>query len=301
MKLEQSLREKKFVVTSEIQPPIETDVADLIRSVNRIRGKVDALTVPDLKIEGLVADTMGTCRILKEQKFEPILQTACRERSRVEIQEQLLKASEAGIENILAFTEDYRITGDSLQEIMYFHVDSGKLFSVIDGLQVGHDISGKEISFKPKFCVGSGVDSSWGKKVPDMELREMEALAHLGTHYFLTTPVFDLESFHQFMNRVGPIQVPVIAEVILVRSAGMGIFLNKYVRPGLVPNHILEKLARASDKEATSIEIISDLVKGLREVCQGVHFIPVGSTDRLSKYLEAVEISSLKSRLYNPA
>jgi methylenetetrahydrofolate reductase (NADPH) len=290
MKLEESLRIKKFVVTSEIQPPIETDVPELIQSVNRIRGKVDALTVPDLKIEGLVADTMGTCRILKEQKFEPILQTACRERSRMDIQEQLLKASEVGIENILTFTEDYRITGDSLQEIMYFHVDSGKLFSVLDSLREGRDVSGKAIPMKPNFCVGSGVDSTWGKKVPDMELREMEALAGLGTKYFLTTPVFDIDSFHQFMNRVGPIHVPVIAEVILVRSVGMGLFLNKYVRPGLVPNHILEKLAKASDKERTSIEIIRELVKGLKEVCQGVHFIPVGSVDRLSTYLDAVEI-----------
>jgi 5,10-methylenetetrahydrofolate reductase len=92
------------------------------------------------------------------------------------------------------------------------------------------------------------------------------------------------------MNRVGPIHLPVIAEVILVRSAGMGIFLNKYVRPGLVPNHIIEKLAKAPDKERTSIEIIRDLVKGLKEVCQGVHFIPVGSMDRLNKFLDAVEI-----------
>jgi hypothetical protein len=128
MKLEESLREKRFVVTSEIQPPIEVDVQELMQGVNRIRGRVDALTVPDLKIEGLVTDTMGTCRILKAQQFEPILQTTCREKSRVDIQEQLLKASELGIENILTFTEDYRITGDSLQEIMYFHVDSGKLF-----------------------------------------------------------------------------------------------------------------------------------------------------------------------------
>jgi methylenetetrahydrofolate reductase (NADPH) len=291
MRLEESLRKKKFVITSEIQPPIEADVKELIRSVERIRGKIDALTVPDLNIEGLVTDTMGTCRILKEQKFEPILQTACREKSRVDLQEQLLKAAESGIDNILTFTEDYRITGDSLQEIMYFHVDSGKLFSVVDSLRQGQDVSGKEILLKPQFCVGSGVDSSWGKKVPDMELREMEALANLGTRYFLTTPVFDIDSFHQFMNRVGPIQVPVIAEVILVRSAGMGLFLNKYVRPGLVPNHIIEKLAKASDKEAASLEIIKDLVKGLKEVCQGVHFVPVGSVDRLPKYLEAAEVS----------
>jgi 5,10-methylenetetrahydrofolate reductase len=290
MKLEESLKKKKFVVTSEIQPPIGTGIQDLIRNVERIKGRVDALTVPELKIEGLVTDTMGTCRALKDQKFEPILQTTCREKSRIDIQEHLVRASESGIENILTFTEDYRITGDSLQEIMFFHVDSGKLFSVLESLREGHDISGREIPIKPKFCVGSGIDSSWGKKVPDLELKEMEELANLGTEYFLTTPVFDLDSFHQFMRRVGPIQVPVIAEVILVRSAEMGLFLNKHVKAGLVPNHIIEKLAKAPDKERASIEIISDLVKGLKEVCQGVHFIPIGAEDRISKYLDAIKL-----------
>jgi 5,10-methylenetetrahydrofolate reductase len=72
----------------------------------------------------------------------------------------------------------------------------------------------------------------------------------------------------------------------------MGLFLNKYVRPGLVPNHILEKLAKAPDKEQASIEIIRDLVKGLREVCQGIHFVPVGSMDRLYPYLAAIENST---------
>jgi methylenetetrahydrofolate reductase (NADPH) len=290
MSLEENLKKKRFIVTSEIQPPIGTGVQDLIRNVERIRGRVDALTVPELKIEGLVTDTMGTCRALKDQKFDPILQTTTREKNRIDIQEHLLRASESGIENILAFTEDYRITGDSLQEIMFFHVDSGKLFSVIESLREGQDISGKEISVKPNFYVGSGIDSSWGKKVPDMELKEMEELATLGTEYFLTTPVFDLDSFKQFMAKVGPIRIPVIAEVILVRSAEMGLFLNKHVKPNLVPNHIIEKLAKAPDKEKASIEIISDLVKGLKELCQGVHFIPIGAEDRISKYLDALKL-----------
>jgi 5,10-methylenetetrahydrofolate reductase len=288
--LEENLKKKRFVVTSEIQPPIGTGVQELVRNVERIRGRIDALTVPELKIEGLVTDTMGTCRVLKDQKFDPILQTTTREKNRIDIQEHLLRASESGIENILAFTEDYRITGDSLQEIMFFHVDSGKLFSVIESLREGHDISGKEISVKPNFYVGSGIDSSWGKKVPDMELQEMEELVSLGTEYFLTTPVFDLDSFKQFMAKVGPIRIPVIAEVILVRSAEMGLFLNKHVKPNLVPNHIIEKLARAPDKEKASIEIISDLVKGLKELCQGVHFIPIGAEDRISKYLDALKL-----------
>jgi 5,10-methylenetetrahydrofolate reductase len=275
MSLQENLKNKRFIVTSEIQPPIGTGVQDLIRNVDRIRGRVDALTVPELKIEGLVTDTMGTCRALRDQKFDPILQTTCREKNRIEIQEHLIRASESGVENILTFTEDYRITGDSLQEIMFFHVDSGKLFSVIESLHQGYD------------------NSSWGKKVPDLELKEMEELAGLGTQYFLTTPIFDLDSFHEFMKKVGPIRIPVVAEVILVRSAEMGLFLNKHVKPGMVPNHIIEKLAKAPDKEKASIEIVSDLVKGLRDICQGVHFIPIGAEDRISKYLDAAKLSSL--------
>lgn len=290
MKLKESLKSKRFVVTSEVQPPIGTGVLDLLQNIERIKGRIDALTIPELKIEGLVTDTIGTCRALKEQKFEPILQTTCREKSRIDIQDYLIRASEAGIENILTFTEDYRITGDSLQEIMFFHVDSGKLFSVVENLQEGHDISGRELPIKPRFCIGSGIDASWGRKVPDLEIREMEELVGLGTQYFLTTPVFDLDSFDQFMKRVEPIRVPVIAEIILVRSAEMGLFLNKHVKPGMVPNHIIEKLARSPDKEKASIEIVSDLVRGLKDLCQGVHFIPIGAEDRIAKYLDALRL-----------
>lgn len=293
MGLEENLKSKKFVVTSEVQPPIGIDIREFTQNVERIRGRVDALTVPELNIEGLVTDTMGTCRVLREQKFEPILQTTCREKNRLDLQEYLLRASEVGIENILTFTEDYRLTGDSLQEIMFFHVDAGKLFSVIESLGEGRDISGRELPTKSRFCVGAGIDASWGKKAPDMELKEMEEMASRGTQYFLTTPVFDLDSFAQFIKHVGPMRVPVVAEVILVRSAEMCLFLNKHVKGGLVPNFIIEKLARAPDKEKASIEIVSDLVKGLKHLCQGVHFIPIGAEDRISKYLEAAKLSAI--------
>ena len=293
MRLEENLKKKRFVVTSEIQPPIGGGTEELVHNVERIRGRVDAVTVPELRIEGLVTDTMGTCRILREQKFDPILQTTCRDKNRIELQEHLLKAAESGIENILTFTEDYRITGDSLQEIMFFHVDSGKLFSVIENIREGQDLSGRELPSKPNFCIGSGIDSRWGKKVPDLELKEMETLAGLGTQYFLTTPVFDLDSFQQFMKRVEPFRIPIIAEIILVRTAEMGIFLNKHIRGGMVPNHIIEKLAKAPDKEKASIEMVSGLVRGLKDICQGVHLIPIGAEDRISKYLEAARLSSL--------
>ena len=288
--LRDRLEKKRFVVTAEIQPPIGTGVDEVLRGIERVRGRVDGFIVPEFEIEGMVSDSLGTCKVLRENRYDPILQTATREKNRLQIQSHLVSAAEAGIENVLAFTEDYRITGDSLQELMFFHVDAGKLFSVIENLQHGHDITGKEIGIRPEFCIGSGLESIWGEKVPDLELREMEQMVNFGTHYFLTTPVFDLDLFQQFLKSIESFRVPVIASVILVRSPSMAHFLNQHVKPGLVPNHIIEKLARAPDKEKASREIFAELIKGLKDLCQGIHIIPIGAEDRMQKYLDAAKL-----------
>jgi 5,10-methylenetetrahydrofolate reductase len=288
MQFKKSLQNRKFVVTLEIQPSIETGIDELIRKIAPVRDKIDGLVVPELKSEGVTIDTLSACRALKDQKLEPILGITCREKSRIDIQERLIKASEAGIDNFLAFTEDYRISGENLQEAMFFHVDSAKLFSVVDHLQEGHDITGRELQGKSAFCLGMGVDSSWGKDVPDLELKEMEEVGRQGVDYFLSTPIFDLDSFDLFMNRVRPIGIPVIAEVAIVQSAEMGRFLNKQVKPETVPADIIERIEKSPDRTETSIEMVTELVKGLRTLCQGVHLIPIGAEDQLSKYLEAL-------------
>jgi len=54
----------------------------------------------------------------------------------------------------------------------------------------------------------------------------------------------------------------VIAEVMILRTAGMAQFLNRHLKPGLVPDWIIKKLAKAKDRQNASIEIFADLVKG---------------------------------------
>ncbi len=290
MELKDSLDKKRFVVTSEIQPPLDIDTQELLKNIEKIRGRLDGVTVPEYEIEGVVADSIKTCSLLKDNKFDPILQTSCREKNRLDIQTDLVKASEKGVTNLLAFTADYRITGDSLQEIMFFHVDAGKLFSVVDNMREGQDVSGKPLVKEAEFFVGSGIEAGWGKKVPDMELQEMEEMIKRGTGYFITTPVFDLDKFKEFMKQVEPFGIPVIAEIILLKSASTAHFVNKYVKSGLVPGHIIQKLATAPQKEKASVEIFTDIIKGLKDLCQGVHLVPLGWEDRLSKFLDAAKL-----------
>ena len=290
MKLKEALEKKKFVVTSEVQAPADEEPEELVKSLKLIRGRVDGFSVSEVEIEGIVGDTIKTCEFLKQNRFDPIYQTTTRQKSRIQLQKDLALAHESGVENLLVFTEDYRITGDSLQEMMFFHVDSGKLASVLKHIQEGHTVDGKELPFKAEFLLGSGVESAWGKNVPELEMKEMEEMTKIGTGYFLTTPVFDVGLFEKFMQHANTFGVPVIAEVMILRTAGMARFLNRHLKSGLVPEWLIQKLARAPDKQKASIELFADTVKSLRDLCQGIHIITIGGEEKLKHYLDAAKL-----------
>jgi methylenetetrahydrofolate reductase (NADPH) len=290
MKLKESLKKKRFVVTSEIQAPIDQEPQDLVRSLSLVRGRVDGVSLSEVEFEGVVGDTIKTCQLLNQNQFEPIYQTTTRDKNRLQLQKDLVEAHEAGIENLLVFTEDYRITGDSLQEMMFFHVDAGKLQSVLQFIKEGQRVEGDTLKSRAEFLLGSGVESSWGKNVPDLEMREMEEMTKLGTGYFLTTPIFDVDQFAKFIKKVDTFGVPVIAEVMILRTAGMGRFLNRHLKSGLVPEWIIQKLTRAPDKQKASIEIFSDIVTALKNLCQGVHIITIGGEEKLKYYLDAAKL-----------
>lgn len=290
MKLKQALDKKIFVVTSEVQAPYDEDPHELMDSLKLIRGRVDGVSISEPDIQGVVGDTIKTCEVLNQNRFDAIYQTTTRDKNRIQLQKDLVCAHDAGVENLLVFTEDYRITGDSLQEMMFFHVDAGKLDSVLGCMRQGHTVEGKPLDKKAEFLLGSGVESGWGKNVPELEMKEMEQMTGVGAGYFLTTPVFDLNVFEKFLKQAKTFGVPVIAEVMILRTAGMARFLNRHIRSGLVPDWVIKKLAQAPDKQKASIELFSDIIKGLKDLCDGVHIISIGGTDKLKNYLDAAKL-----------
>ena len=291
MNLKDALKKKRFVVTSEVQAPLgDEEPETLIQGLSRIRGRVDGVSVSDVELEGIVGDTLQTCDLLKKNRFNAIFQTTTRDKNRYQLQRDLTHAAEIGVDNLLVFTEDYRITGDSLQEEMFFHVDSGKLGSVLDHLKQGVSIEGEELENPLDFTLGSGVETPWGRPMPKKGMEEMEDMLNVGAGYFLTTPIFDVDQFEKFMKQVTPFRVPVIAEVMILRTGGMGKFLNRHFKSGLVPEWVIQKLSTAPDKTKASMELFADTVNSLKDICQGVHIITMGGEDKLGQYLNAAKL-----------
>jgi len=287
MGLKEALSAKRFVVTSEIYLPQDKSPEKYLEEIYNLRARIDALRFQPFSADAAVSSSLTLCRLLRENKFDPIFQVTTRDRNRLEIQDALVHASSLGIENLLVFTQDYRISGDSLQELMFFHVDMGKFFSVIDGLQKGTDIHGKDLDAERSFFIGSGVDATAGPRVPDMELREMEQLATGGAQYFITTPVFDLDQFAGFLKKVAPLGIPVIAEVIMLHTAMEARLLSRY--SGLnVPERVIQEMEKAPVKFDGSAKITLELIDSLRDMCSGVHIAPFGWETKIGPMIQKI-------------
>ncbi len=292
MAFQERLARGPFVVTIEIQPTLDEEIHQLLSELNCLKGRIDCIAIPEAKKFPGAGDSLLLGRTLREQKFDAIYQTTTRGKHRPNLEADLIKAHEMGFENVLVFSEDYTLSGTSRQEKMFFHVDSAKLFTVLQCLKEGRDLKGRELHRQLSFCIGAGVDASRGRKVPEMELKEMEEMIRQGTCFFLTPPVFDLEEFKGFMQRVEPFGVPILAGVMLLRTGEMARFVSKHMNIK-VPDWIIDKLTRAADKLAASIDIFSELVSGLRDLCQGVHIIPVGWYSKVPRFLDAAKLSTL--------
>jgi 5,10-methylenetetrahydrofolate reductase len=280
-----ALDSRKFVVTSEIGPPKGIDVSEMLEDAKLLSGRVDAINVTDLQSSVMRLGSLATCHLLKEQGFDPIFQMTCRDRNRLALQSDLLNAAVLGIENVLALTGDHTSMGDHPQAKPVFDLDSVQLLQVIGKLQDGHDMVGNELKGAPKFCVGAVVNP--GADPIEPQIIKMEKKIEAGAGFFQTQGVYDLEAFEKFMERVESFKVPILAGVILLKSAGMAKFMNKNVAGVFVPDDLIEEMAKADDRVRTSIEIAARLIRGLKDICQGVHIMPIGWEKRVPALLDA--------------
>jgi len=288
MGFQESLAAGKFVITSEIGPPKGTHIQEMMADAELLRGRVGAINVTDLQSSVMRLGSLAVCRLLQEKGLEPIFQVTCRDRNRLALQADLLSASVLGIKNVLALTGDYASLGDHPQAKPVFDLDSVSLLGVIKKLEAGTDMVGNALQGAPKFFSGAVVNP--GGNPMEAQVIKMEKKIQAGASFFQTQAVYDVGAFEKFMKRVIPFKVPVLAGIILLKSAGMARFMNKNVAGVFVPEPLIQKMAKAEDRVKTSIEIGAELIRELKGMCQGVHIMPIGWENKVPALLDAAKL-----------
>ena len=288
MSLQPLFETGKFVVTAEVGPLKGTDTTEIEEVAELLRGKVDATNVTDQQSSVMRLGSLATCHLLKEKGLDPVFQLTCRDRNRLALQSDLLSAYVLGIENVLAITGDLPLLGDHPQAKPVYDLDSVQLLWVIKRLNEGYDMVGNELKGKPDFFPGAVVNPGADTQAAlELQLVKMEKKIEAGARFFQTQAIYDPDVFAKFMKRAEGFNIPVLAGIIPLKSAGMARFMNKNVAGVFVPEELIEKMAEAEDKAQTGIEIAADIIKELKDICQGVHIMAIGWEKKVPAVLDA--------------
>jgi len=276
-----------FVVTAEVGPPKGTDLSEMKHHIEGLKDKVTALNVTDNQSAVMRVCTLAIAQVMMDMGLEPIYQMTCRDRNRLGLQSDLLGASVLGIKNVLSLTGDHPVLGDHKDAKPVFDIESVGLLEVISGLNEGHDMAGLELQGKTDFFAGAIVTPEANPLEP--QLAKFEKKVKAGAKFFQTQAVYDMPKFMKFMDYAKQFDVPIMAGILLLKSAGMAKYLNKFVAGVSVPQELIDELApyKGEDALKKGIEIAGRQIAELKSICAGVHVMAIGAEDKVPDILAA--------------
>lgn len=286
-KLSEKLSDGEFVITSEIGPPKGTNVDQCLDEVEHIKDRATAINVTDIQSAVMRFGSMATCHLLLDRGIEPVLQMVCRDRNRLALQSDLLSAYRLGVENVLCLTGDHNTLGDDPDSMPVFDLDSVSLLHAATTLQQGKDLAGEELDGVPKFFLGAVVTP--GADPLEPQIMKMEKKISAGAQFFQTQAVYDVAQFERFIEMAKPLDTKILAGMVVLKSVGMARFMNANVAGVHVPESLIKELRKNRGKTKsgqTGIEIAARLIQDLKDMCDGIHLMPLGWDDKVPAILD---------------
>ncbi|HPC35069.1 MAG TPA: methylenetetrahydrofolate reductase [Candidatus Marinimicrobia bacterium] len=278
MTLREKINSGKFIVCGEIGPPQSCDGDVIRRKSQYFKGIADAVNITDNQTAIPRLSSIASAKILLDEGVEPIIQMTCRDRNRLAIQSDLMGAAALGIPNVLCLTGDYQKLGDNPEAKGVFDLDSIQLIATVAQMNSGYLLSGHEMKRAPEFLIG-GAANPFG--VPfEMRLIRLYKKVKAGVNFIQTQPVFDLELFIRWMEKVVEMglheKVAILAGVMPVKSVNTLLHMREDVPGVKINDEYIQRMEKAADPQAEGIKIAVETIQTVKNIkgVRGVHIMP---------------------------
>ena len=276
MHISEIVKRRKFIVTCEIDSPKGINTEEFFTKVAIVREHIDAICIGDNQRAVMRASPLAICHALKERKIEPIMELSAQYRNRLALQADLLGAAILGVENVLLSKGFDPAMGDHAEAKSVLDLDCVALVKTAVSLTQGVDMVGHALNEAPNFCLGVTA-------VPDLatggaHLAELNEKISMGASFIQTRPIYEPEVLERFLESINGLYVPVIVGHMMLKPASMARFINSNL-PGItVPENLIKGLEGLPRDQLLrkSLQISVELLRKMKPLCQGVHFIPAG-------------------------
>jgi 5,10-methylenetetrahydrofolate reductase len=286
MSFQKRLSSGEFVILAEMNTPKGVDTSQLIANARQLKGRVDAVTVPDMDNGIMRMSALAGGVLFNQQGIESIIHVYCRDRNRMALQGDALAAYGLGIGNLLVVTSEDMANCDHQDAKPVNDLDDLALIGAISALQRGVDLAGIELDGAPSFTMGCTMASCDGEAALAQELETVRKKVAAGAGFVVTPAIYDLALCKSLLNRVKEVGVPVIATVNLLKSVGSARYIANTEPAAGVSEDLIRRIRKAGDREAECIRVAAETVAGLKEAAQGVRIVTLGWEHRLPSILD---------------
>jgi methionine synthase I (cobalamin-dependent)/5,10-methylenetetrahydrofolate reductase len=269
--LGRAFEEGQFVVLSDIAISRGLDLSDAVRLAAEFRGAgATAVNIPDYPRSGARATALALATLVEQQgAAETVLHYACRDRTLVAMQSDLVGAHVIGVRNVLLTTGVPPPQGTYTDATAGSDVDAVGLTNMAVRLNQGLDIAGQPFGAPTRFLVGVAVNPFAPN--PEAEWRRLRHKVEAGAEFIMTPPVLDVAAFEAALPRLREAGLPILAGVAALESLRQAEFLAGEVLGVPVASTVFERLRGAADAGAEGRKLSLEVVDWLRSRVEGIH------------------------------
>jgi methylenetetrahydrofolate reductase (NADPH) len=290
--LQERLRQRRFVMTAELVPPVSSDAQELLRKAAGLKGIADAVNVTDGAGARAHMSALAASSLLLQAGIEPILQMTCRDKNRLALQSEMMGAAVLGIRNLLLLSGDDPKAGDQPDTKPVFDVDSKTLIETARRLRdEGTLPTGRKVTGHADFFIGAAdmpIDPPEGWQ-PNALLAKVQAGAQFAQTQFCMDAAI-VRRYVGALEKAGVTsKLALLIGVNPLRSAKSARWMKNHLYGTIIPDGFIARLEKAADPAREGLHICVELIEELSTIrgVAGVHIMAPGNDAAIPEAIAA--------------
>lgn len=275
---------------AEMHTPKGVNISRLVIDARRIKGRVDAIVVPDMDNGIMRMSALAGGVLMQQQGIEAIIHVYGRDRNRMALQGDILAAHVLGIQNLIVVHSLEMDQSDHRDSKPVYDLNEVDLLQAIRSLQGGKDMGGFELDGSPSFFVGCTLAPYADDRALENELAAARQKIEAGARFVITPPVFDLDRFADFLRKAQPLGVPILPTVFLLKSVAIARYIANSEPGAHISEELIRRIRKSPDRENEGLRIAGETIAALKQLTQGVLIQTIGWEHRLPAILDAAGI-----------
>jgi len=290
MSFQKRLATNEFAVLAEMHTPKGINISRLVNDARRLKGRVDAVVIPDMDNGIMRMSALAGGVLLQQQGIETIMHMYCRDRNRMALQGDALAAHVLGIQNIIAAKSEDMRESDHSDAKTVNDLDEVQLIEALQTLQKGKDMSGFDLDGSPDFTIGCTIGACVDDKSCEAELDAAKKKIAAGATYVITPPVFDIEGGSTFLGKIKDLGVPIIQTVFLIKSLAIAQYIANSDPMSGITDDLIRRIRKSSNREQEGVKIAGETILALKDQTQGVLVQTLGWEHKLPEILDVAKL-----------